>query len=81
MNIHLAFVDLVRLGKDGKLEKDGVTITFGRPVLSEVTVNAKDDPPKSGKVAFFWMNQKQVDLRRTTHLASRAPEKVGGQAS
>jgi hypothetical protein len=34
MNIDLTFQDLILLAGRRKLEKDGVTITFGRPVLS-----------------------------------------------
>jgi hypothetical protein len=49
MNIDLTFEDLVKLAANGKLEKDGTTITVGRPVLPEVTI---DPVGKSGKVVF-----------------------------
>jgi len=41
---------LVRLAANRTLEKDGVKITFGRPVLSEVVI---DSNAKTGKVLFF----------------------------
>lgn len=50
MNIVLAFDDFTELSANGRLEKDGVTVTFGRPVLAEVEI----DPTKgSGKVVFY----------------------------
>jgi hypothetical protein len=53
IKIDLTFGDIVRLGANTKLEKDGVTITFGRPTLSEVTA----DPKKNiGKVV-FWLDE------------------------
>jgi hypothetical protein len=50
MNIELTFQDFAKLAANGKLEKDGTTITFGRPVLAELTV---DPQAKTGKVAFY----------------------------
>jgi hypothetical protein len=48
-HIDLTFADLVKL-MHGKLEKNGVTITFRRPVLTKVTGNPLD---KSGEITFF----------------------------
>jgi hypothetical protein len=50
MKIDLTFADLVKLALHGKLEKDGATITVGRPVLTELSPNPLH---KSGKVVFF----------------------------
>jgi len=50
MDIQLSCQDLVRLAANRTLEKDGVKITFGRPVLSEVVI---DSNAKTGKVLFF----------------------------
>lgn len=50
MNIELTFQDFTKLAAQGKLEKDGVTITFGRPVLPEITIDPK---AKTGKVVFY----------------------------
>jgi hypothetical protein len=48
MNIDLTFLDLVSLVVNkGKLEKDGATITVGRPVLPKLNINTD-----GGKVVF-----------------------------
>jgi hypothetical protein len=52
MRIELSFHDFVRLAVDQMLDKDGVTITYGRPVLAEIKIEGSD-PPKSGKVVFY----------------------------
>lgn len=49
MTIHLTFGDLVRLAGNLKLEKEGVTITIGRPTLSEIEADPKNN---KGKVTF-----------------------------
>jgi hypothetical protein len=49
MDIELTFQDLMKLAASGKLETGGTTITIGRPVLPEVTI---DPHGKSGKVVF-----------------------------
>jgi hypothetical protein len=50
MNIELTFQDFVKLAGNGKLEKDGATITFRRPILTDITV---DPRAKTGKVVFY----------------------------
>lgn len=47
--LRLSFQDFAKLAANGSLVKDGVTIAFDRPVLSEVTVN----PGKGGKALFY----------------------------
>jgi len=49
MNIELTFQDFTKLAENGKLEKDGVMITFGRPILAKITI---DPQAKTGKVVF-----------------------------
>jgi hypothetical protein len=49
MEVKLTFQDFAKLAANQKVEKDGVTLTFERPVLSEGTFN----PGKGGKVVFF----------------------------
>lgn len=51
MKIDLTFEDIVALAANGKLEKGGATITFGRPVLAEITLDPRYR--KSGKVVFY----------------------------
>ena len=51
MSIQLSFQDFVRLATYQTLDKDGVTITYGRPVLAEIEIDG-NNPPKSGKVVF-----------------------------
>jgi hypothetical protein len=48
--IDLTFRDLMRLAVDNKIEKDGVTVRYDRPVLSKVTVYPR---AKTGRVEFF----------------------------
>lgn len=62
MNIHLTFQDFAKLAANGKLEKDGATISFDRPVLAEVKI---DPHVKSGRVAFYL---DETDDRRFTEL-------------
>ena len=62
MDIRLSFQDFSRLAANGTLEKEGVTITFGRPVLSEVQIDPK---AKTGKVVFFL---DEADDRRFTEF-------------
>jgi hypothetical protein len=49
MEVKLTFQDFAKLAANHKVEKDGVVLTFERPVLSEVTFN----PGKGGKAVFF----------------------------
>ena len=62
MNIELTFQDFAKLAANQKLEKDGTTITFGRPVLSEVITDPK---AKTGKVVFYL---DESDDRRLTAI-------------
>jgi hypothetical protein len=50
MTIQLKFQDLVRLAMKQQIEKEGVTITCGRPVLSTIKVDPK---AKTGSVLFY----------------------------
>ena len=50
MNIELTFKDFALLAVNGTLEKDGVKITFGRPVLATI---ASDPHAKTGQVVFY----------------------------
>lgn len=50
MTIKLTFQDFAKLATYRIVEKDGVTISFDRPVLSEVSA---DVSAKTGKVTFF----------------------------
>jgi hypothetical protein len=52
----------VTLAKDGTLEKEGVTISFGRPILAEMDINPQ---AKTGKVAFFL---DETDERRVSEF-------------
>jgi hypothetical protein len=40
MNISLTFSDLTKLAVNGKVQKDGNTLTVGRPILPDVSVSA-----------------------------------------
>ena len=62
MNIEFTFQDFVKLAANGKLERDGTTITFGRPVLAEITI---DQRAKTGKVVFYL---DEADDRRLSAL-------------
>jgi hypothetical protein len=44
------FSRFLKVGREQTLEKDGVTITFDRPVLSKVAIDPK---AKTGEVVFF----------------------------
>jgi hypothetical protein len=60
MNIHLTFTDFSKLAANGKLEKDGATLTYSRPVIAEIEI---DPNAKTGKVVFFL---DETDDRRLT---------------
>jgi hypothetical protein len=51
MNINLTFGDIVKLGANGTLTKDGVTISCGPPVLRELTLG--NPPEKEGGQVVF----------------------------
>jgi len=40
MNIYLTFSDLTKLAVNGKVEKDGNTISVSRPILPDVETSA-----------------------------------------
>ncbi|SPF48602.1 hypothetical protein SBA4_3950008 [Candidatus Sulfopaludibacter sp. SbA4] len=62
MTIHLTFQDLSKLAANGQTEKDGVTIVFGRPILSKIEIDPK---AKTGKVVFYL---DETDDRRFAEL-------------
>jgi hypothetical protein len=62
MTIHLTFQDFSKLAASGQIEKDGVTIMFGRPVLAKVEIDAN---AKTGTVVF---HLDETDDRRLAEL-------------
>ena len=62
MNIELTFQDFAALAANGNLKKDGVNITFGRPVLATIT---GDPHAKTGQVVFYL---DETDDRRLSAL-------------
>ena len=40
MNIYLTFTDLAKLAADGKVEKDGNTLSVSRTILPDVEISA-----------------------------------------
>jgi hypothetical protein len=55
MDIQLSFQDFSKLAANGRLEKDGTTITFARPVLAEIEID-----PQENRQGFIFFSTKRT---------------------